>query len=232
MGDQPSWNDLARDLLHLINTFSSQLPLPIVGMGHSYGGHAVIRASLLHPSLFLTLIAIDPVIELSEACSGKTPAMASVRRVDIWPDRETAEKYFRNRKFYKTWDPRCLDAHMKHGLRELPNAAYPDGKGWTLATTKHQEVFTFMKCEGESGQERCVVHEACGDTWKMLPEVRPKVLYIVGKESPVCTEIANKGKMEYTRSAEMAEISGVGHLVPLEKPTETGELDGTLTSDA
>ena len=195
-------------------------------MGHSYGGHTILRVSLMHPSLFSTLIAIDPVVEESETFAGNTPAMASARRVDMWPDRETAEKYFRSRKFYKSWDPRCLHAHMKHGLRELPNAVYPDAKGWTLATTKHQEVYTFLMCDGEPGQERCVEHEACGDTWRRLPQIRPKVLYIVGKDSPVSTEICNKRKMEYTPRAEMVEIAGTGHLVPLEKPSETGELEG------
>ena len=41
LGDQPSWVDLSRDVLHLVNTFSRQLPQPVVGMGHSYGGHAM-----------------------------------------------------------------------------------------------------------------------------------------------------------------------------------------------
>lgn len=231
LGDQPSWSDLPRDLLQLINTFAAQLPPPLVGMGHSYGGHAVLRASLLHPSLFSTLVAIDPVAEEFEIFSGNAPAVASARRIDVWPDRATAEKYFRSRKFYKSWDPRCLDAHMEHGLRELPSAVYPDARGWTLATTKHQEVFTFLKCEGPPGQEECTAHEACGDTWRKLPEVRPKVLYIVGTESPVSTEASNKRKMEYTPRAEMVAIAGAGHLVPLEKPIETGELDGNLASD-
>ncbi|KAF8534564.1 Alpha/Beta hydrolase protein, partial [Trichophaea hybrida] len=63
IGDQPCWNDLPRDVLHFINTFASHLPPPIFGIGHSYGGHAIVRTSLLHPSLFTAMIPIDPVIE-------------------------------------------------------------------------------------------------------------------------------------------------------------------------
>ena len=33
-----SWWDHSRDLLHLINVFSDQMPRPIVGLGHSLGG--------------------------------------------------------------------------------------------------------------------------------------------------------------------------------------------------
>ena len=41
LGDQPCWNDFPRDLLQLVNIFGEQMPPPLVGMGHSYGGHAV-----------------------------------------------------------------------------------------------------------------------------------------------------------------------------------------------
>lgn len=34
-----SWFDHARDLLHVINHFRSQMPRPLVGIGHSMGGN-------------------------------------------------------------------------------------------------------------------------------------------------------------------------------------------------
>ena len=38
LGNEPSWNDHSRDLLHLINLKRDQMPRPIVGIGHSMGG--------------------------------------------------------------------------------------------------------------------------------------------------------------------------------------------------
>jgi alpha-beta hydrolase superfamily lysophospholipase len=38
MGDDPSWFDHSRDLLHLINIFRAEMPRPLVGVGHSMGG--------------------------------------------------------------------------------------------------------------------------------------------------------------------------------------------------
>jgi pimeloyl-ACP methyl ester carboxylesterase len=67
-------------------------------------------------------------------------------------------------------------------------------------------------------------HFAPANTFRKLKEVVPPVLYIVGGDSPVSPPHANRRKMENTPIAEMASIPGVGHLVPLEKPTETGEL--------
>jgi len=38
MGNEPSWNDHARDLMLLINLKRDEMPRPIVGIGHSMGG--------------------------------------------------------------------------------------------------------------------------------------------------------------------------------------------------
>ncbi|CCX13110.1 Alpha/beta hydrolase family-domain-containing protein [Pyronema domesticum] len=224
LGDHPCWNDLPRDVLHLVNTFAEQLPPPLIGMGHSYGGHAIVKASLMHPSLFTAAVLVDPVIEEHKVFQGSDPAKASSRRRDTWASREEAEGYFRSRAFYKQWDPRCLELHMKHGLRELPTHTYPDKTGFTLTTTKHQEVFTFLKNDGPVGEEFAGPVAAAGDTFRKLHEVVVPVLYIVGGDSPVSTPISNKRKMERTRGAEMISIPGTGHLVPLEKPTESADV--------
>ncbi len=43
LGNDPGWNDHARDLLHLINVKRDQMPRPIVGLGHSFGGTALYQ---------------------------------------------------------------------------------------------------------------------------------------------------------------------------------------------
>lgn len=220
LGDQPCWTDFARDIVHLINVFASELPPPLVGVGHSFGGHAIVRASLTNPSLFAAMVLIDPVIE-EWAGHGLVPAKASSKRQDCWPSRQDAEKYFRSRTFYKQWDPRCLEAHLKHGLRDLPTLAYPDKAGVTLTTSKFQEVCTFLLCEGE---ERVGNHVAPADTFRKLKELTRPVLYIVGGDSPVSPEWVNKRKLENTPNAEMVSVPDVGHLIPMEKPAETAEI--------
>lgn len=81
-----------------------------------------------------------------------------------------------------------------------------------------------MKNDGPVGEEFAGPVAAAGDTFRKLHEVVVPVLYIVGGDSPVSTPISNKRKMERTRGAEMISIPGTGHLVPLEKPTESGEF--------
>lgn len=156
----------------MINTFRDQMIRPIVGVGHSMGGNNLVNLSFLHPRLLETLILIDPVIQRRPSKKGnQDPAAASARRRDFWPSREAAAEAFSKSKFYQTWDPRVLDRWIKHGLRDLPTAIYPSPPssvpapatteptmtppapnpsdasttGLTLTTTKHQEVFTFLR---------------------------------------------------------------------------------------
>ncbi|KAK0659977.1 Abhydrolase domain-containing protein mpaH [Lasiodiplodia hormozganensis] len=165
LGNDPSWFDHPRDLLHMVNTFRDEMIRPIVGVGHSLGGNNLINLSLLHPRLLETLILLDPVVQRRPSKEGnQDPAAASARRRDYWPSREAAAEAFGKNKFYQAWDPRVLDLWVKHGLRDLPTAIYPtppepatpvpataggaekaSTPGVTLATTKHQEVFTFLR---------------------------------------------------------------------------------------
>lgn len=38
LGNDPSWYDHSRDLLHMINLKCDEMPQPIIGIGHSMGG--------------------------------------------------------------------------------------------------------------------------------------------------------------------------------------------------
>lgn len=144
------------------------MPRPIVGLGHSIGGNNLVNLSLIHPRLFETLVLVDPVIQRFSSVMGNyAPAQSSAFRRDRWPSRSEAMASFKRSKFYQTWDPRVLDLWVEHGLRDLPTAVYPEAqtpppsapttteptvtpsgpaeKEVTLTTTKHQEVFTFLR---------------------------------------------------------------------------------------
>jgi hypothetical protein len=154
MGDDPAWSDHARDLLHMVNVFRDQMPRPLVGIGHSFGANCLTHLSLLHPRLLTTLVLYDATITkfgFKDQGAGVSPARVSAFRRDLWPSRAEAAAAVRRSAFFKTWDPRVVDAWIKHGLRDTPTALYPDDGGRpgapavTLRTTKHQELFTFFR---------------------------------------------------------------------------------------
>jgi hypothetical protein len=111
------------------------------------GGFHLATLSLIHPRLLSNLILIDPVIIKYEDASNVAAARASTFRVDLWNSREDAEKSFRRSKFFQSWDERVFQKWIEFGLRNVPTFIYPErtGKGVTLSTTKHQEVFSFFR---------------------------------------------------------------------------------------
>ncbi|BCR95892.1 putative toxin biosynthesis protein [Aspergillus luchuensis] len=167
LGNDPSWFDHPRDLLHLINVKRKEMPRPIVGIGHSMGGAHLAQLCLMHPRLIHSLVLLDPVIQReSTQLDGLEMAMRQRQRIakttqlstyrrDTWPSRKAAAEAFKRNPFYLAWDSRVLDRWIEHGLRELPTAIHPldesqqregsDDRPVTLRTTLHQEVFTFSR---------------------------------------------------------------------------------------
>jgi pimeloyl-ACP methyl ester carboxylesterase len=215
-----SWYDYSRDIIHMINTF--RMPRPLVAVGHSFGANALSYAALLHPRLFHSMVLLDPVIapyHKSRLDFRASPAAASVRRRDVWPSREAAAALFRKSPFYQAWDPRALDQWIKYGLHNTT----PDPNGEVvLATTKHQEVFTFLRpswpafdVEGKHAVDPKMVPE-CGtsikvqlplypfyrpeavNTFMHMPNLRPGVVFILGGQSSVIGDDDARRRTEIT----------------------------------
>jgi pimeloyl-ACP methyl ester carboxylesterase len=220
LGNDPSWLDYARDILHMIN--SLRLPRPLVGMGHSFGGNAITNVALIHPRLFATLVLLDPVI--SPWASPKSPegkndniAALSMYRRDAWPSRQAAADGFLKSPFYRSWDPRVFDRWIRYGLR-----ATGAGEQVVLATTKEQEVFTYLRpswAAYDPNGKTLVRPDLVPDldptlnsdfpthpfyrpeppaTLRRLPHVRPGVLYVFGDRSNVSPPELQAEKLELT----------------------------------
>ena len=154
--------------------------------------------------------------------AGPNPGMLSTYRKDVWPSREVAADEFRGSKFYQKWDPRVLDRWIKYGLRDLPTPIHPsttpnEEKRVTLATTKHQEVFTFVRPNFLGyGPDKAPDRRTHADlnpslssiypfyradsplTFFRLPELRPSVLYIFGGKSDLSHPKDCQAKMNTT----------------------------------
>lgn len=117
------------------------------------------KLALDHPSLFTTLILLDPVIQMKSAeidPSSQVPsaAQASTFRRDHWPSREIAHASFLKSPYYQTWDKRVLENWVKFGLRDCEDEDSENsgekgekgkGKGVCLATPSAQEVWSFLR---------------------------------------------------------------------------------------
>jgi pimeloyl-ACP methyl ester carboxylesterase len=216
--------------------------------------------ALSHPRLFRSLILLDPVITLSN--SGIGPAIASTTRRDLWDSQDAAASKFAQSKFYRAWDPRVLNLWTAHGLRDLPTELYPSSeqgdKRVTLTTTKHQELFTFLRPTYRSEPYTLPDYDRPQYpgypfyrpepryAYSRLPELRPSVLYVFGAESDLSTPAERRAKMERTGTglggsggAERGRVKEVvldcGHLVAMERVPQCAEaiagfLEGEVDS--
>ncbi|RDW70916.1 alpha/beta hydrolase [Aspergillus mulundensis] len=219
LGDDPSWFDHSRDLLYMINQFKNDMPQPIVGIGHSYGSGQLALLSLMHPRLFTSLILIEPVIE-KDIYTGVGPELVryALARKNGWASYEEAETHFK--KLFKKWDARVLELWMKYGLKKTPpsstsNTDTNTASSLTLKTHPYQEVNQYLRANYEHKKP------ACGDAdhadivgpdhtiapfyraeplllWRMLPHIRPSVLYFFGGASPSSTPAKRNEKLERT----------------------------------
>lgn len=187
-----------------------------------------VHLSIIHPRLLSTLILMEPVIQKTPA-AGPNAAFLATYRPDLWPSRAAAEAAFRKNKFFQSWDPRVLTKYLKYALREVPTALYPTPEAGgllvpvgavTLATTKHQEAWSYVRPNFEPQAEtghptstdrllspdldpkaegRYLFHRAESViTLANLPFLRPSVLYIFGNQSPMSTMALQAEKMELT----------------------------------
>jgi pimeloyl-ACP methyl ester carboxylesterase len=207
----------------------------------------------MHPRILTTLVLLDPVV-ISKDTDSKYDtfhvARLSTWRRDIWPSQEEADKGFKKSKFYASWDPRVLDRWLQYGLRKLPTVLYPDCTATdtrvTLKTTKHNELFTFLRpnyqcfetgefdrknhpdVEPEVAMDAPFIRPESLEIFDRLPNVRPSVLYIFGGESDMSTPPRRKAKIDVTGTGlggsggaaagrvKEVVLEGIGHLVAME----------------
>lgn len=206
--------DHSRDLLHMINTFQSAMPAPIVGVAHSIGAAQLVTLSHFHPRLFSALVLIEPTIDDKQRFPGSMNHIRAaqmrnmIAREDHFDSLEEARTRLLNSKSYATWDPRCRERLAKHHLIAASSAA--DEKAGVPATSKAAELGLMMLPNlanvGKEGlqnmtpDERYTIPNFEPDTepryplysrfelkevWLHLYGLRPPALFLLGSKSPV-----------------------------------------------
>jgi pimeloyl-ACP methyl ester carboxylesterase len=122
-----AWREFARDLEAVAEALAAQHGRVALGMGHSFGGTAMLGASRARPELFERLVLVDPVVPPPAAtappeATARPNALAegARRRRTVWASRAEARALWGRRSVFSTWRPEVLDLYALDGLRELP----------------------------------------------------------------------------------------------------------------
>lgn len=121
------WDGFADDVLAVVDALGLQRP---VGVGHSKGGAALLRAEARRPGTFAGLWCFEPVVfppELGRGRNADNPLAAGAeRRRDVFMSAAEARANYAAKPPMAAFDPRVLDAYVAHGLVAVDDAD-PDG---------------------------------------------------------------------------------------------------------
>ncbi len=198
------WDLVARDVVLALD----DVPQPIVGVGHSGGGAAIVRAEILSPGTFSMMILMEPIVwpppferrDLHLAVNAE-------KRRRTFLSRDAAKQRFSTGAF-SAWDDEVLDLYVDHAFHQA------DG-GWTLKCEPSVEAETFRQA-------------ANVDTWDRLHEIECPVVVLSGEYSDSHQDPYRSLLVDRFRDATSQVIAGVGHLAPMEAPALIGDLIADL----
>ncbi|GAA6028407.1 hypothetical protein JCM8097_007016 [Rhodosporidiobolus ruineniae] len=191
-------------------TYRSRL---IVGIGHSLGGGATAYAATAVPSLFSSVIFVDPVLPQPDIDSRTMEALSTgaLIRKEKWKTREEALESFAKKPFFQAWDKSVLEGYVAHGLKDVEG-------GVALKCTARDEALTF--CD-----PMAIAARRATTRLSTLPSALPVHFLFADQSRSVLAEpqiqhLLQKAVPHATHSR----VKGAGHLVVHEKPDETGRL--------
>jgi len=237
MGDVQTWEDGGRDVLnfiqHVLPLTASEseaawelgwTPVPtaprkVIGVGHSFGGAALIAAAHAAPSLFHGLFLVDPMavpmyfakyLYYHRALDGFPLSQACLKRRSSWPSRDAARKILLESPFFAAWDRDQFETYLLRGI--IPrDPSKPDGEV-VLATPPWSEATVFTE------------PDASARTWDRLPGLEVPVGWCMAGDSYTTRGDATTQETVWRPPrARNERIMRAGHLATQETPVEVAD---------
>lgn len=147
----PNLHDWARTAALIAQWADAVLARPYVGVGHSMGGHMLLRVAAMEPQRLCHAILVDPVImdpSVYDDTPGDFPLAEGhpvARRRNLWPDADAMIAHFADRSPYALWRPDILADYCRFGLLPLD-----DGSGYRLACAPTTEASVYTSAARNS----------------------------------------------------------------------------------
>lgn len=93
-----------------------------LGLGHSFGGTALMLAAVGQPGLFERLVLLDPIVIPSDPevrariSRGNVLAVGARRRRQLWKSRAEAREKWATKESFAAWEPAALELYVAEGL--------------------------------------------------------------------------------------------------------------------
>ncbi|MGH8353209.1 MAG: alpha/beta fold hydrolase [Pseudomonas sp.] len=204
-----NWENLVDELIFHLEAQAG----PVWGVGHSLGGVLHYHAALRRPELYRGVVMLDsPVLTLADKIVIRaakrfgfidriTPAGRTVGRREEFADLDEARRYFAGKTLFRRFDPECLDAYLRHGLKA-------SGESLQLRFDAATEISIY----------RSVPHTSPGRP----QQLRVPLAVVRGRHSKVVLPHHTR-LVRRVPQGEYLSLPG-GHMFPLERPQATAEL--------
>ena len=199
------WSHLQRELT---DALLERHRGPVILVGHSLGGMLSLMVAKARPDLVRCVVLLDaPVVagwramllrigKATNLDDGFSPARLSVKRRNVWADRDAAYAHFAAKPLFAIWPEQVLRDYVEHGTVEHP-------EGVTLRFTR----------EIESAVYRGLPHHMGAVARGKFPV---PIGFIGGTDSAECRQAGLAATRRLVRE-NFVHIPG-GHLFPLESP--------------
>ncbi|TXT15861.1 hypothetical protein VHUM_00364 [Vanrija humicola] len=226
LGPAQSWIDDSRDVLNFVQhvlprvtddaewhlrwgaATASGRPRAVIGMGHSFGGNALVQAAHARPDLFAGLFLVDPMTPnhfVDHAAAAKDP----IGSYYMVPAAE-AYKLLRDSPFFQPWADSIFDLYISHGIVPV-DYSKPDGDV-TLATPSWCEGAVFCEPEG------------LGLGWAKLKSLKVPAAFVMAGDATATMGPEKTREMVWRSAlARNEKIVDAGHLVIQERPVDTAD---------
>ncbi len=213
------WRPLAGDLLGFLERhFEGE---PVVGMGHSVGGNATLRAALYRPELFRALVLVDPVLFppwMAAAwnlayCSGLGYRLhplvrGALRRRREFASREAMFENYRRKSVFRRLSDAALQAYV-----DALAVPLPEGGGVRLRYSPEWEARIYV-----TGLRADL------EIWRKLSALQMPLLLIRGEHTDTFREGTAALFRRRVPHASIVTLEDSTHLLPLERPAQVARL--------
>ena len=211
------WSVLTDDLMQFL---SARFSKPVLAVGHSMGGIALLRACLKWPEWFKAIVLLDPVlfppymIALWQLVSSLGliyrlhPLLVTTRhRRRQFDDLERLANGYRRKPIFRYFDERALKAYVE-GI-----SCQDEKGGYELCYPIEWETRIYMTSL-----------RADMEIWRGLPAMTVPALFIRGEETNSFWAPTARRVGRVQPDARIASLDRATHLVPLERPQEVHAL--------
>jgi pimeloyl-ACP methyl ester carboxylesterase len=190
---------------------------PVLGVGHSMGGAALLMAALAQPQLFCGLVVYEPIVMPPELVrnpnGGPSPdnylAIGARKRRSTFASFEDAIDNYSRKAPLNVFAPESMQAYVRGGF-----SLGDDGN-------------VHLKCTGDAEAR---TYEAAGNhhTFEHLRELRVPVWVVCGRPEPMQPSSRMAALAEQIPDGRYIEFDQLGHFGPMQDPALIAELIATF----